>query len=755
MKREVVFIFIFLFFLISISSIYSSEEDQVEKAYTCLEDRINQTNCSTSFSFEDKVFSLLATRDLKCKNEVMLENLSNQCWPKSGCNIKSTAQAVLALEEQRVNTTKAEKWLLGQTSIPTNIDWFLEIESSSSTSCVITYSGSSYTISIGENKKISSNAGTYLTLAQDNYWLKISPEIYNTNINILCDKAFMTTLLFKKKDSSTIQVSETVHDASARGSTTEKVDSFCFSQGGICNYEGSLWATMVLYSLKYDVSKFTPYLITMMDEELNQHYIPESFLYFITGKFDTKLLSKQKIGSYWEESGDKYYDTALALWPLYYESSLEKENSKSWLLGVQQNTGCWNNGNLRDTAFILYSIWPTSSPFSPEECVYDSDCPEISGKVASCYYGTCYYDYANCIDDDGICGPGCDAESDNDCYGNACDSDSDCDIYLPEIEKYCSYDNTQVLESTSNWICGSEGYCIKDETSQVIENCSDEEECYSGSCLGTNGIGTDDCEDDYDCDYGEYCSEGYCVINPDCVDEGYFCMSQINCEGEILYDYGCTGIFKCCDTEISLNTCFEEGGEICASDERCIDGITFDVSDTAWGEVCCVGGTCEEDSGNGGGTYNCGGNDGTCRSSCWDDEEKNSDYDCEGYGELCCVEKDSNGSSSLWWLWILLILILFSTLGIVFRDKLRTQLLKLKTKFGKKDSKRKFSMPLFPHSNTHRRILPRRILPPQTSRDPIRKPLIPQRSSPTSKKPKEKPKNELDDVLKKLKEMGK
>jgi hypothetical protein len=733
MKREVIFIFMFLFLLISISLVYASEEEQVAKAYACLEGKINQSGCST-FSFEEKVFSFLATG--KCQNELMLENLSDQCWPKPTCKIKSTAQAVLALNKE-VNTTKAENWLLTQTAIPTDMDWFLETESLNSTSCTITYSGASHTILIAEDKKISaSNLGNCLTLAQDNYWLKISPSCYNIDIDISCDKSFITTLLFKKKESSTVHVSETVHSSAAKGITTEKVDSFCFSQGGVCNYEGSLWASFVLYSLKYDISKFMPYLITMMDDESNKVYIPESFLYFITGKFEVELLSKQN-GLYWEESGNRYYDTALALLPLYYESPLEKENSKAWLLDVQQNTGCWNSGNLRDTAFILYSIWPTQS-----ECSVNSDCLDISCKESSCNDNVCFYDYFNCIDNDGCCSPDCNILTDNDCENEPkCVSDSDCDIYSSETNEYCSADKTKVYKNVSTWGC-QDSICVEDKQPELVETCSVDEQCYAGSCVNDIPI---ECDTNYDCAVGESCINGVCTLLG-CEENNGYCMSPVNCEGEILYDFSCTGVFSCCDTQISLNTCSDEGGEICGSDELCIGGTSIDVSDISYGETCCVEGTCEKQTTP---TSTCSENNGICKSSCGTTEQENSNYNCD-YGENCCIAKQK---SNYLWIWILLILILISALGIVFRDRLRIQWLKLKTLFGGKKDKKRFEMPLTQHPISQGGSLPRRIFSPQESRAPVHRPFSPQPSP--NKKPVEKSKNELDDVLKKLKDMGK
>ena len=732
-----------MFFLISISLICASENVQVEKAYSCVESKINQSNCSTGFSFEEKVFSLLATGNLKCQNATMLENISSPtslCWPKSGCKLKPTAQAVFALNE-KVNTTKAENWLLAQNSTPTDMDWFLEIESSSATSCLINYSGSPSTVLIGEDKKINSNAGTYLTLAQDNYWLKISPLIYNKDIKISCNKPFITTLLFKKKDSSTVHVSETVHSAAANGTTTEKVDSSCFSQNGVCNYEGSLWATFVLYSLDYDVSRFIPYLTTMIDNDLNKAYIPESFLYLLTGKFRTELLIKQRMGLYWEESGDKYYDTALALWPFYFQTLTEKANSKTWLLGNQQNTGCWNDGNLRDTAFILYSIWPKSSS-PPGKCTFNSDCPEVSCKESSCSDGVCSYNSLSCAEDDNCC--------------KICDSNIDCNIYVESSNKYCSVNETQVWQNTSTWTCVNK-VCVVDEKPKKIETCARTEKCDAGNCLFIGDI-PDECSSDFECVDGETCIDGGCYPDEplDCEDEGNYCRSKITCEedgGSVIEDYSCiTGVDVCCDTKPSVGKC---SGEICASDEVCTGGTTEEASDPVYGEICCVGGgTCKKEITPP--TSDCEYKKGICKSSCGSKEKEGDGALSEScdFGEICCTAETKKPSHI--WIWILLFLILISALGIVFRDKLRVQWMKLKENFGGKQEKKKFEMPLTSHPNPQGRILPRGILPPQSSspRPPIKRPISSQRPT-INKKPEERPKNELDDVLKKLKEMGK
>lgn len=356
MKERALFATTILLLILVTSLVVSQETTEIEKvdeAYQCLEDRVG--DCS-SLSSEEKIFSLLAVN--KCKAEVIQDSMNTEeCWPSSGCKIKTTAQAILALDNSNSDVEKAEDWLLSQNRTPTELNWYLEIESPRETTCSVSYSDSSYNIRIGEDKKISNSAGSCLALAQNDYWLRISPSCYSEEFEVSCDESFLTTLLFKKTTSSTIQVSEKTSSAAAGGTTREKVESFCFGEDGSCNYEGSLWAALVLDSVGRDVSSFLPYLIVLADE--NEKNFPETFLYFLTSKteYRNSILSKQKSNKWWEESGDKFYDTALALYPFQQESPQEKTDAKSWLLDVQDADGCWER-NTRNTAFILVSIWP-------------------------------------------------------------------------------------------------------------------------------------------------------------------------------------------------------------------------------------------------------------------------------------------------------------------------------------------------------------------------------------------------------------
>jgi len=625
MKRVLLFgvsiIFIMLIIPFALAEVNNTK---IDNAYDCLEKKVEDKTCS-KLSLEERIFSLLAINE--CKNEIEESSEDDECWPSGSgdCSIKTTAQAILALNEAGGNTGDAESWLLSHNKTPSDINWFLQIESSEAAACTITYSGSPYTVNIGENKKIDSNAGSCLSLDTigGGYWLEISPRCYNNEFEISCDKGFLTSLLFKEEGSSTIHVSEKTTSASGGdgSKTKETINSFCFSSGrtDACDYEGSLWAALVLYYLDYDVSFYLPYLVTMAEKSENRKYLPEAFLYILTSHEDFRndLLLKQKSSKWWLESGNKFYDTSLALYPFQYEDPLEKTNAINWLLepGVQDNNGCWDNGNIRNTAFLLHSVW--SRDFN----IGDGD-----------------------DDEDG------------------------------------------------------------------------------------------------------------------CEESGNYCMSGIDCEGQTLSGYSCSGVYKCCDTEKKKETCGEMNGDICNSAQNCVGGRTEEAFGLEYGESCCIGGVCKkpeqvEES-------ECEYYGGTCKSSCGSDEEENND-NCDSSSDVCCVEKTSSPKSegkSYFWIWVLLVLILLAVLGIVFRDKIRPYWFRIKSKFGKgrkggEDSGFGFRGPgRRPPPGSGFLPSPLRRMPQR--RIPLRQGEMQRESAGRRPAEKQKPKGELDDVLKKLKEMG-
>ncbi|MBI2043848.1 hypothetical protein HYT24_00600 [Candidatus Pacearchaeota archaeon] len=318
---------------------------KVNNAYSCLQDEITKKKCSNLTS-EEKVFSMLATG--LCKNEVKSD-------AKYRSDVKYTAQATILLGK---SDSELKKWLISQNRTSTGIDWYLEIESPKATTCTVSYSGGSATFSINEDKTILSlSSNSCFSLSTGNYWLKIDANCYAKEFETSCNQQFLTTLLYQKQNSETIYVTETTHSSSASGSTKEKVNSFCFKKGVSCDYETTLWAAFALSSVGEKVTAYLPYLTVMADE--NTNLLPESFLYHLSGNADFKnqLLSKQINNKWWLALNDRYYGTAQALMPLKYEESPQKSGATGWLFNeAQEENGCWNSANIKNTAFLLYSM---------------------------------------------------------------------------------------------------------------------------------------------------------------------------------------------------------------------------------------------------------------------------------------------------------------------------------------------------------------------------------------------------------------
>ena len=649
MKKKVsIFIFLILILLVNLSIISAEltaqeEQDKVALAYDCLKEKIDSIDC-TRMSVEQSIFSLLSVNE--CLTRVSEESLDLKCWPKSNCDLKTTAQAILALNQIQEDTLLAEEWLMSQNMTPNDLNWFLEVDSLEPTTCSTNYGSKTFNFKIAENKKIIETSGDgtpCLSVSTNGYWIEINKNCYDETFETTCDQNFLTTLIFKKSDAPTIYVLDSTNSQSAGGITIEKINSLCFSKSGItCNYEGSLWAALVLNSRGHDVSAYMPYLVGESID--NTRYSPESFLYYLTSEVEyrTQIFENQISDKYWQNFGsnNKYYDTALELYPFQGESGIsEKTNTKEWLLTeAQGQDGCWDSGNIISNAFLLHSIWP-----------------EYSGNPD----------------------PGSS--------------------------------------------CGLAGY-----------NCVEESSCAAGNEITQ-----------YTCGTGMTCCDsGFGGSSDGCEENGFFCVSGMNCEGNILYEYDCSGLYLCCDVNNEEKTCAEWGGDICTSNEYCQSGETISTPNLNYGESCCMEGSCTEIEV--GSDFDCEENYGICEiSSCGTDYEKTTAYSCE-FGDSCCIKSTTPGpstsSGSKWWIWVLVILIIIVLVAVVFRDKIKEFLIKNKSRKTPSGMQGRGFPPGFPPSRPMGPPPQRRIMPPP------RRPM-PQRM------PAQRP-GEINDVLKKLKDMS-
>ncbi len=472
--KSILTVIAFIFVLMYSLSFISAEinQTQIDKGYIWLAEKTE--NCSTSL--QENIFTLLSAKT--CKDNLLSQSSNNTCWPGSSCNVKETAQAGFALKEAGSTPTQVETWMLSKKKAPTNLDWFLQIETEESSLCEITYDSRTYDVQINEDKKVESNAGTCLSISENGYWLKVSNRCYEKEFEISCDKGFVTSMIFKDQESDTINLLQKSASGSSGGTTTEVVNSSCFSDSASCNYEASLWGALFLQSLGKDTRPYLPYLITAAED--NKRYLPEAFLFILTGDEDYKnqLLLRQKNSKYWEASGDRIYDTALGT--LALKSQLERESSIDWLMENQDDQGSWG-GSIKNTAFVLYVLQPKSAPSSGPAtkpscetagyfCMSGFTCSGNGGTILTEY--ACAVSYQACCDKE-ITPSSCQDQGGELCsYGETCLGGVD--------DGGCCIGGTCSVEPQENACEASEGTCRF--------SCSDSEEESSFSCDSSSEV---------------------------------------------------------------------------------------------------------------------------------------------------------------------------------------------------------------------------------------------------------------------------
>ncbi len=338
------------------SSQTQSSNTEVDKSYSCLKSQLGD-NCGNSQSTEQISFNLLAMAydsDIQpdCKESLRKKKTGN-CWGETSgsCTIKSTAMAILALNNIEEDADDSVNWLLTKRESRTGLTWFLEIDATNTTDCDI----NGRKVTVLNNKKISGSDPAGLIKSYNGYWYEITD--ISKNFTISCTNDFTSTLLYKKPGSNVFYVPSNSHSAGGGSSTTEKVESFCFTNTGQCDYEGTLWAAVALAKEGEDISPYLPYLSAMSDDSANKKYLPAAFLFMLTGADDyySSLISQQIQGKYWDVSKRKLYDSSIALLALQGVNTQEVDNTRKHLLGIRDLSGCWNDVY---TGFVLYAGWP-------------------------------------------------------------------------------------------------------------------------------------------------------------------------------------------------------------------------------------------------------------------------------------------------------------------------------------------------------------------------------------------------------------
>ena len=497
MRKRGIFVFLAFIILISAfvlaqtnnsnvdSSDLSDDNGKINKAYQCLQDQIKSKD---SLSLQDAVFGSLALgNEKKLKEKIDQEKKSNEaCWPKSACNIKETSQVLLSLDRIGEDEKAIKDWLLSKTQVARDLIWYLEIDvqNHGAAECTLKYDDRESKIKVRDDMKLEGSPGGCFEISYGGYWLKVADKCLEKEFSVSCDQDFITTMVYQKNTGSTVFVSSETHSSVSLGTTTEKVDSRCFSTGNKCDYEGSLWASIVLAKLGEDVSQYIPYLLAFSSD--NQKYLPSSFISILTSSDDSyaELIENQKLGQYWNAISSPYnrfYDTALGMLALASSGAGELESAKSYLLNVQTKEGCWNNNNIRDSAFILYAGWPRAGSGGGGSggggavlcssvgyfCEAENDCLDSGGNVLREF---------ECTNFRTVCCTKKFVEAScNDKRGLLCSSNQRC---------------TGRIESSADGSCCLEGACENIKTENLCAladgicktSCSDNEEEISESC---------------------------------------------------------------------------------------------------------------------------------------------------------------------------------------------------------------------------------------------------------------------------------
>lgn len=482
-----------------IPTIAQDYDDSIKKAYSCLD---NQIKDKTSMSLQEAVFGTLALGSKKNLDDIIesKKRPNDNCWPREGCTIKDTSQVLMAYDRINKDSSKIKTWLSTKNSTPIELSWFLEIDITNHvpSQCTLKYDSTERKIQINDEMKIEGNPGNCLSVSSSGYWLRIRDSCVDKKFEVSCEEDFVTTLLYQRSNGGTVFVSSETHSAPSLGTTSELINAKCFKTGTNCDYEGTLWASLALQGAEEDVSSYIPYLIALSGD--NQKYFPSSFIYMLRDSKDAddqygEILQLQKQNKYWEMIGtpyNRYYDTSIAMLSLEGTSTNELVNAKNYLVTIQEENGCWNSNNIRDTAFILYSGWPEDN--------VNTGGGSGTSSIESCENAGHYCESRL----------SCTGGGGNILNNFACSSPKICCSIKAEQEETCQEKGGEICiageECSVTKVQAANGACCLDKCRKVEEN----------TCEATNaGVCRNSCTDNEE-EVSEGCTGGYvcCAEKP-------------------------------------------------------------------------------------------------------------------------------------------------------------------------------------------------------------------------------------------------
>ncbi len=218
-----------------------------------------------------------------------------------------------------------------------------------------------------------------------------------------------------------------------------------------------------------------------------------------------------------------------------------------------------------------------------------------------------------------------------------------------------------------------------------------------------------------------------------CEEAGFSCERLSDCKtagGLVKEGFECQGVGICCSVKVAQPSCEQKQGKLCSLQTQC-SGESVETAEGA----CCLGScipipatnVCEQAP------------DATCKTSC-DSGETQTSARCGTKSGICCARTASTGSSS-WGIILLVILILIVLLAIFFRHKLQLWWFSLRGNVKSTPITRPGSPP-----SAGRVAL---------QRPALRQPFTQRMMRPGTQRPVQAKDREIEETLKKLRDMSK
>jgi len=405
------------------------------------------------------------------------EMSSDACYPSGACDTKATALTVIALNEVQddANFDDILSWYeSAQSEANVNGGWYLEVITSSSGNCLVSYdldgTLKEITVPVDAGAFTGCDSSHFLDLddcLQANL-ISANPGI---EINVDCSDlsgSVVLTLLYKS--SSTYYILNNANSAES----DFVVPNGCYgkSKSSTCDLESTLYSGWAIKYLGGDINN----LVYLKENYDSTDVKKIALIYIVTGedKYLVDLAELQKSDGSFDRDP---FSTGLAVMALKNSGDYTQnvDDAKSYLREEQTETGDWGS-DVEATAMVLYAafseddVTPSegsatgiTSTSDEDECTYDADCEDLYGSDYECNSGLCELITIGCVlDNDCDSGEVC---VDGDCIASECNNDGNCEYpdydenaYNCVSDCYCGDDVCDDVESSSS----SDYYCAID-----------------------------------------------------------------------------------------------------------------------------------------------------------------------------------------------------------------------------------------------------------------------------------------------------